>query len=489
MNIIIFLVLNTVSFSQNTFCITKKDGNTEYNNYFNFVIETNNEFYVIYSRSKFTNISNIKGYSSILKLSKTGRILSEWKKINSDTTSFIYDLIIKDNKIFAFTGEGNNTFTIWELDTSFNEINKKTYKFSDYNNRKIFYFKSNYNYNYTNFFITGSLYDTIYNTPKEGFILKFSANGDSLDTKIINRNIQKENSHISIQSQCSFFTKDSVIFSSVENELEHYIYIINNNMEIVDSSSVSIIGEYGKDMANGEAEMLSDDTIVYACDYQDDIYKTRLSTWDVNFIKLNEVFVDKQDSAIYGSSRNLEISKDGNIFLGQKLFPSSDPFPGPFSTWMVLSKFDKELNLIWQKYYGGDCFYKLISITATKDGGCLLSGDKWLYNTDNSVIAYLLKVDKFGNGPASLIERQGKIKTHELILYPNPSKSNLNIRTAVQRIGGEFKMYDISGKQVLQQKITQSITQINTNNLPAGAYIYKYIHKNKVIESGKWIKE
>jgi len=57
----------------------------------------------------------------------------------------------------------------------------------------------------------------------------------------------------------------------------------------------------------------------------------------------------------------------------------------------------------------------------------------------------------------------------------------------MQRIGGKFIMYDITGKQLLQQKITQAITTVNTGNLPSGTYIYKYIHKAKEIESGKWV--
>jgi len=98
---------------------------------------------------------------------------------------------------------------------------------------------------------------------------------------------------------------------------------------------------------------------------------------------------------------------------------------------------------------------------------------------------YVLKT--FGHLCVSIEE--SKIKVSELILYPNPGTSQLNIRTAVQRIGGIFTMYDISGKQVFQQNITQSITQINTEHLPAGAYIYNYVHEGKEIENGKWVKK
>ena len=157
--------------------------------------------------------------------------------------------------------------------------------------------------------------------------------------------------------------------------------------------------------------------------------------------------------------------------------------------WLFLAKTDSLQNIIWEKYYGGDAFYQAYNFSLTNDGGVILAATKFDHEIDYYDNVIIFKVDSLGNSSIAVNVNDPKIKTHELILYPNPSKLNLNIRTAVQRIGGEFKMYDISGKQVFQQKITQSITQINTNNLPAGEYIYKYIHKNKEIESGKWIKE
>jgi len=106
--------------------------------------------------------------------------------------------------------------------------------------------------------------------------------------------------------------------------------------------------------------------------------------------------------------------------------------------------------------------------------------DEWKPRT------FIVKLDAEGNLPTSI--KGPKIKVRELILYPNPGNAQLNIRIAVQRIGGEFNMYDISGKLVFQQSITESITTINTAYLPSGAYIYNYTHEGEVIESGKWVK-
>ncbi len=483
--IIIFFgvtIINISLFSQNTFCLIYEE--EEHYNNFMYSVETDNELYIIHFANKYReNVLDVQ-YGSILKLDEKGQILKEKKFINSDSSIFLNDIIKSQNRIFAYSTKGNNSFKFWDLDESLNIINEKEYIFSDFENRKITFIRCQHNFDKTAIYLTGNLWDTIYSIPKEAFIMKFSPKGDSLDTKII----QKED-QVNIYSQSSFLNRDSIVFSTVETGTEHFLYIMNSNMEIIDSSSVSYFGMYGADMLEGEAELLSDDTIVYACDFDADVYETRLSIWDTCFNKINEIFIGKPDSAVYTAHRNLEIAKDGNILLGQTLYPGPVPFPGPYPSWFALNKFDPDLNLIWQKFYGGDSFYRLQSITATEDGGCLLSGSQWRYNTGDTVNAYLLKVDEFGNGPESSIHEQDKIKAHELILYPNPGSNQLNIRTAVQRLGGEFTMYNVTGKLVLNQKITQSITEVNTQYLPSGTYIYSYTHKGKKIESGKWVKQ
>jgi hypothetical protein len=64
----------------------------------------------------------------------------------------------------------------------------------------------------------------------------------------------------------------------------------------------------------------------------------------------------------------------------------------------------------------------------------------------------------------------------------------LNIRTAIQSLGGKFYLFDINGKLIFQKTISDRFTQINTNTLSTGTYIYSYIYKNKEVGSGKWIK-
>jgi len=63
----------------------------------------------------------------------------------------------------------------------------------------------------------------------------------------------------------------------------------------------------------------------------------------------------------------------------------------------------------------------------------------------------------------------------------------LNIRTALQN--AHVEIYDLSGKLIHKQQITDNITPITTTSWPSGTYIWKVLANGKEAESGKWIKE
>ena len=209
---------------------------------------------------------------------------------------------------------------------------------------------------------------------------------------------------------------------------------------------------------------------------------------DTNNNMLNEKFIGKTETHIYpvyGSG--IDFIDTTNIFVVGKIY-TGESFMLPHS--ITIAKLDENLNIKWQKFYevqDGLLRWYPTSIHATKDGGLVL-----LTIFDAAKLgetSLIFKVDADGNGPFDLSNTNSIIKSHELIIYPNPGNENMQVRTAVQQLGGVFYIYDITGKLVLQQEVTSSITQINTSNLLSGTYIYKYINNNKLIESGKWVKE
>ncbi|MBQ2181519.1 MAG: T9SS type A sorting domain-containing protein, partial [Bacteroidaceae bacterium] len=62
-----------------------------------------------------------------------------------------------------------------------------------------------------------------------------------------------------------------------------------------------------------------------------------------------------------------------------------------------------------------------------------------------------------------------------------------NIRTALQNAWVE--VYDVNGRMVYGQEITENVTAINADAWPAGIYVWKMISDGKEVENGKWIKK
>jgi hypothetical protein len=50
-------------------------------------------------------------------------------------------------------------------------------------------------------------------------------------------------------------------------------------------------------------------------------------------------------------------------------------------------------------------------------------------------------------------------------------------------------LYNIQGKLVLEQKVTQLISNYNTAILPIGVYTWTVGINNQLLETGKWLKQ
>ena len=140
------------------------------------------------------------------------------------------------------------------------------------------------------------------------------------------------------------------------------------------------------------------------------------------------------------------------------------------------------------------------SILATRDGGLLLVyQSKNLDNTDQRWTT----ITKFPAEAFVGIEEAHDSGLKVAIAYPNPGKDVLNIRTGLQN--ARVEVYDLSGKLICNQEITENITSINAESWPSGVYVWK-VYTNQagpstlrwasgtagsgtLAETGKWIKE
>jgi hypothetical protein len=225
--------------------------------------------------------------------------------------------------------------------------------------------------------------------------------------------------------------------------------------------------------------------------YQDDDISCMILDTAQHTILQQNYFGAVDTADIPGRLKSLDFIDKNNIYIaGTHIFYYENPNPPSapeYDNYIFINQTDSLLNIKHEIFFGGDMGYYVWSVNATSDGGCIIAASRYDYAAQTyERDGLILKLDAEGNLPVSIEDMENKV--HEIILYPNPGRGYLNIRTAIQNLGGKFYLFDINGKLIFQKTISDRFTQINTNTLSTGTYIYSYIYKNKEVGSGKWIK-
>jgi hypothetical protein len=76
----------------------------------------------------------------------------------------------------------------------------------------------------------------------------------------------------------------------------------------------------------------------------------------------------------------------------------------------------------------------------------------------------------------------------DLMLYPNPTKDFITIKSSVSFLKCMITIYDITGRIVLKKELLQSETQIDVSRLASGIYYLK-LSSDKIIGCSKFIKQ
>ena len=199
--------------------------------------------------------------------------------------------------------------------------------------------------------------------------------------------------------------------------------------------------------------------------------------------------IGQNDTIDYaGITKSMDCITPDTIFLGGT---SNVELPyghyGNQDSWYALSNFDSVLNIRWTKYYGGDAYYLLESVVATNDGGAILVGTRYDYSTQSDICGiYLVKVN--GNGVLTFDDHNQLPLVHDAIVYPNPGSDYLIIESGSQISGAQFIITTIDGKQIVSKTLDIGKITIPTQFLQSGTYVWQVIFNDRIIETGKWIK-
>lgn len=173
-------------------------------------------------------------------------------------------------------------------------------------------------------------------------------------------------------------------------------------------------------------------------------------------------------------NRAISISDFGYIYAGgiKNLKGMQWPFQQEPS-WIRVNKLDTELNIIWEKHFGGDAYYHVNCVTATSDGGVILSGFKTYPN--QAPLMNLLVIKLKPDGTVSLDENPAEERSSDISIFPNPATTVtwLQLPENIVLEKARVELYSSSGRQLYKAQPTSYFHKIETADLFKGLYLVR----------------
>ncbi len=485
-NTVLIFALNLITgllLGQSTFNFTLSSNKVEGTNG-NLVELPNNQY--ILSVGESSSFNN-KFVQKFYKLNTAGDSIQSMK-IEKDSTCGCGELtLISDNKILCI-GEINHQYgstDMWIvcIDSILNLQWEKTYPLPEnYKTTSVRFIPTNDG----NAVILYGL--TLGNWDNAFLLFKITLDGDSIKSSFFGPNHAtifdiEENPNTSdlIVPVIGFATQTNTPGQIMVFDSSLYLRLIDSTPENVSNgSSIKILDDEHYFLAGNKSYPFNEES-----------YNIALLLMNYQNNSLNSVAVGRAGDTIElgAAYQTLDFKYPGNIYIAGNSMTQLSGYMSYLSTWFLLSRFDSDLNLYWTKYFGGDACYVLQSVTATSDGGAIVAGTRFDYlnHPENQLDVYVLKIDS--TGLYTNVDEEKPVPVHDAIVYPNPGSDYLVVQSGPQVCGAFFRMYDMQGRLVMEQRLTSTLLRLSTNTLAAGTYPWQIIFNNKAIESGKWVKE
>lgn len=175
---------------------------------------------------------------------------------------------------------------------------------------------------------------------------------------------------------------------------------------------------------------------------------------------------------------------EGNLVTVRNIFDAEDPEIKGLSD-VLVTKFDRDGNLLEQTYFGGSSWDFPRALTVTDDGAVYFLADS--ESTDFDVTEnfggqdmWLVKLTEDG---ATSVGDQ--IVVESLSIFPNPAGDIVHLMTDEPL---HIAIYDMHGRQVYQSAKGQLISQVDISSLPQGCYLLKGVNEGQQVYTTRVIK-
>jgi hypothetical protein len=292
-------------------------------------------------------------------------------------------------------------------------------------------------------------------------------------------------------------------YMQVKKDSSQYLYFDGQKISVVDSNFNAIFSrnmpetivcppcDFSTDILYGfySTSLRVNDTIFYVAgkgNNQNDriLYILKMHLYKEYKIALKIFKIPSIDQGI-ALHHSIDTTQNGFIYLGgvyNSFFPLSMPTENTDTTQFILRKLDRDFNVLWTKQYGKNQFYFMSGVLATDDGGSMMYGQRYNFNSEGLVEGYVLKVD--GNGVTSN-ETIIPLSISTISASPNPSNGifQVNIENVTKAL--TYRFFDMSGRMIKTLQSDAFNPNFDLSFAASGTYIFTVMDGSNLLGKGK----
>lgn len=276
---------------------------------------------------------------------------------------------------------------------------------------------------------------------------------------------------------------DGTATAFIQTNEVHELFLDSNLNVITDFVPKDAIGMQMKiGPYSNNLNILTDSSSIYFSDINDTGDTLGLSHPHLTYFEKNKNTINRKlffspDWNQYSSANKNNLTHDDQNIIAAI---SYEHYASPLDDYkIVVSKFDLQLNKIWEREIYSSTYLSVREVIILSDGSCLILAQKSdgisKWNT------YIIKISE--NGVVNVVT---DLNQHRdvIILCPNPGNDLVRIEGMEAR---QLTLFDMTGNSFI---LRSSDNIFNTEKLSNGIYFYQIIDENTgIITSGKWIKE
>lgn len=254
------------------------------------------------------------------------------------------------------------------------------------------------------------------------------------------------------------------------------LFIINNNLDVVDTKTLYRIDEHTKITPSHYGNMMiirtNDDNLVLTSPVKKTNSSTeecfQVSCFNNDFELTKSTIVSDiypyNSVTLYPTYHGATLCKDGSLYVTWCSFDDT------YSNQLHVARLSKELNFQWKRcyYVSPNGFAGFPAIYVGKefnDGGLVLGGTGGLYDDiSNCPIVFIIN-----NDGTSIPEYSSKMRPYSF--YPNPAEDEISIYFSPDVNCKKVEIYGLDGRLYHEQNF--NMETVNVSNLFNGVYMMK----------------